>query len=112
MNLPRRDQRFMNGIDVLKMGKNPLSTMNALDELRLHGMLKMLCWCLKVRSVATAVSALSMILDPQATGVPTCVTTVQLAGLSYLKRVSGGILIRSVFRTSYASAESVQKVRH
>ncbi|GFT85010.1 putative mariner transposase [Trichonephila clavipes] len=48
VNLPWRDLRFTNGIGVLKKSENPLNTMNALDDLQLHGTRKMLCWCLNV----------------------------------------------------------------
>ncbi|GFS48258.1 hypothetical protein TNCV_2296461 [Trichonephila clavipes] len=51
------------------------------------------------RGVATAVS---MIRGPKATGCPTCVTTVPLTELSFLKRSPEGVLIRGQLRTSYA----------
>ncbi|GFV91168.1 hypothetical protein TNCV_896891 [Trichonephila clavipes] len=51
------------------------------------------------RGVATAVLAVSMIRDSQATGAPTCVTT----GLSFLKKGPDGVLIRGPLRTSYAT---------
>ncbi|GFX15204.1 HTH_Tnp_Tc3_2 domain-containing protein [Trichonephila clavipes] len=50
-------------------------------------------------SVANAVS---MIRGPQATGTPTCVTTVPLTWLSFLKKGTEGVLIRGPLRTRYA----------
>ncbi|GFW97718.1 hypothetical protein TNCV_1424821 [Trichonephila clavipes] len=40
---------------------------------------------------------------PQAAGDPTCVTTVQLTGLSFLKKVPGGVWIWGLLRISYSS---------
>ncbi|GFT02847.1 hypothetical protein TNCV_1846591 [Trichonephila clavipes] len=62
-------------------------------------------WAIPItnRGVATTVSAISMIQGPQATGAPTCVTTVPLTGLSFLKKAPEEVLIRGPLRTCYAS---------
>ncbi|GFV33102.1 hypothetical protein TNCV_509411 [Trichonephila clavipes] len=65
---------------------------------------------LKTRGVATAISAVSMIPGPQATGAPTYVTAVPLTGLSLLKEDTEGVLIRGPLRTSYASAQNANSV--
>ncbi|GFT62342.1 piggyBac transposable element-derived protein 4 [Trichonephila clavipes] len=45
------------------------------------------------RGVANDVSAISMIRDSQATGAPTCVTTVPLTRLPYLKKAPSQLVI-------------------
>ncbi|GFX06414.1 hypothetical protein TNCV_2939421 [Trichonephila clavipes] len=47
-NLPWRDQRFTKGNEAFKRAEIQLQPMSALDDLRLHGMRKMLRWCLNV----------------------------------------------------------------
>ncbi|GFW63459.1 hypothetical protein TNCV_401251 [Trichonephila clavipes] len=45
--LPKRDQMSVNSTEVLKRGDNPSNTMSTFGD-RLHGMNKMLWWCLNV----------------------------------------------------------------
>ncbi|GFU76894.1 hypothetical protein TNCV_4520501 [Trichonephila clavipes] len=55
------------------------------------------------RGVATAVSAVSMIRGPQATGALTCASTVPQTGLPYLINSREGTFMQGPLRASYAS---------
>ncbi|GFY12505.1 hypothetical protein TNCV_1799271 [Trichonephila clavipes] len=48
VNLPWQNPRFSNSFGVLKTADNPLNTINALDDLWLHGRWKVLRWFLNM----------------------------------------------------------------